>query len=153
MFIDNYLENVQMSVEHVYQNGYIAMLFTLYLFIATIIDVKFRKIPNKLNLGFVLVRLILIPWFPFSILDLIGAVIAFIALLIPAMVKNHKMGGDIKMAGVVGLYMGMYLVPIFILLACIYFMVYVGMNKRMLPFAPFFLASHITLMVAYYVLM
>jgi Flp pilus assembly protein protease CpaA len=150
LYIANFIEQVQLSLDHLYSNLFVAILFTIYLGIATFIDVKSRKIPNKLNILFFFARFALIPWFAFSFFDLIGAVGAFVALLIPAMVKKQKMGGDIKMAGVVGLYTGMYLVPVFIILACFYFALYVGMSKRMLPFAPFFLASNITLMIVYY---
>ncbi|WPS85487.1 A24 family peptidase (plasmid) [Brevibacillus halotolerans] len=150
MSIANYLEQVQQSLAHLYQNPIVAIVFTTFLVLATISDVKTRKIPNMLNGIFMIARFILIPWLSFSMYDIAGGLVAFVALLIPAIVKMQKMGGDIKMAGVIGLYTGVYLVPVFIVLACIYFALYVGASKRMLPFAPFFLASNLTLMTIFY---
>ncbi|MFF2531581.1 prepilin peptidase [Brevibacillus sp. NPDC058079] len=150
MYIANYLEQVQQSLAHLYQNPLVAIVFTIFLVVASVVDVKSRKIPNVFNTIFLLARFALIPWLSFSMFDIVGAIVAFIALLIPAMVKMQKMGGDIKMAGVIGLYTGVYLIPVFIVLACIYFALYVGASKRMLPFAPFFLASNLTLMAIYY---
>lgn len=150
MSIDKYMEHVQSSLAHLYQNPVIAILFTIFLVVATVIDVKHMKIPNKLNALFFIARFALIPWLAFSVWDVVGGIVAFLALFIPAMIKNQPMGGDIKMAGVIGLYIGMFLTPVFFIVACVYFILYVGASKRMLPFAPFFLASNVTLMIVYY---
>lgn len=155
MFIDDYMMQIKEALAHLYSHPLVAVLFTTFLVIATITDIRTLKIPNKLNLTFFLVRIALIPIIGFSIYDVAGALLAFFALLIPAMVKMHKMGGDIKCATVIGLYAGFVLTSVFLLLACLYFILFqlirmiLGINVKMLPFAPFFLAANITLMAIY----
>lgn len=156
MFIDKYIEEISKALDHLYGNPIVAIVLTAFMVIATYTDVLQLKIPNKLNGAFLISRFVLIPWLGFSIWDVVGAVVCFIALLIPAMVKMQKMGGDIKCVTVLGLYAGIALAPPFLLLSCAYFVVVnflrfiIGKKTGLLPFAPFFLASNITLMIIYY---
>lgn len=150
MFIANYIEEIRKGLDHLYGNPLVAIIFTAFLVIATYTDMRHMKIPDKLNGAFFISRLVVIPWIGFSIWDVVGAIVCFIALLIPAMVKMQKMGGDIKCVAVLGLYAGMSLAPTFLILSCFYFALYAGLSRRFLPFAPFFLASNITLMIIYY---
>ena len=153
MSIVNALTPVQESLETIYSNSHVLFLLTAFLLIATYTDLKSYKIPDKLNGFFFILRFVIIPVIGFGIADILGAIFAFVTLMIPAMIKNHKMGGDIKCLTVVGLYVGIYLVPFFLIFSCIYFILYtglgliVGKSPRVLPFAPFFLLSHITLVV------
>lgn len=157
MYIGDFITLIKEALAHLYGHPLVAVLFTVFLVIATITDVSTLKIPNKLNLAFFLVRIALIPIMGFTIYDVAGALLAFFALLIPAMVKMHKMGGDIKCATVIGFYAGFVLTSVFLLLACLYFILYqivrmaLGTHVKMLPFAPFFLAANLTLMVVYYI--
>lgn len=160
MFIVNhpYIISAQETFSTLYGNPLILIILTLYLSIATYTDVKTMKIPDKLNGFFFLVRLILIPFIGFSFTDVAGALFSFVVMMIPAMIKMHKMGGDIKCLSVVGLYVGIYLAPLFLVLTCVFFILYAGLSaiarKKMknVPFAPFFLLSHLTLMGAYFIL-
>lgn len=138
---------------NLYDNPLFLIVLTLFLGIATYTDIKTMKIPNKLNGIFFVVRLLLIPVIGFAVSDVLGALFTFIVLIIPAIIKMHKMGGDIKCLTVVGLYVGIYLAPLFLVMTIIYFWLYAGIcllfKKKLknIPFAPFFFASHITLLI------
>lgn len=150
MFIDN-LKIVIPEMHRVYENPYILVILSIFLLIATYTDIKEMKIPNKLNLAFFAVRLLIIPLMGFRLSDIGGAITAFIVLMIPAMIKMHKMGGDIKFLTVLGLYIGFSLVPVFIITTCVVALLWCllinikGRKLGNMPFAPFFLATHIIL--------
>lgn len=150
MSIVNLLEAVHEQLSYIYGNSFVVALLFLFLGIATFTDIKKMKIPDKLNGVFFLTRFALLPLIGFGWGNIGGAVIAFVSLMIPAMVKAHKMGGDIKCLTVMGLYLGLPLTIPFILLSCLYLAVYsfggipFGRPLRTLPFAPFFLLSHLT---------
>lgn len=157
MFIDNLTTNLTDAFHQTYGNIWILLLLFLFLGIATYTDLKNLKIPNKLNGAFLIIRILIIPIVGFGWTNIGGAILAFIALMIPAMVKMQKMGGDIKCLTVVGLYLGVYITPIFILIACIGLALYTGVQyvifKKggMLPFAPFFLFAHTLLTIIYFI--
>lgn len=161
MFIVNhpYIISAQETFSTLYGNPLFLVILTVYLSIATYTDMKTMIIPDKLNGFFFVVRLAIIPFIGFGLADVAGALFAFVVLMIPAMIKMHKMGGDIKCLTVVGLYVGIYLAPLFLILTCVYFILYAGLSavarKKMknVPFAPFFLASHLTLMALYFAIM
>jgi Flp pilus assembly protein protease CpaA len=142
---------------NLYGNYYVVAILTLFLGIATYTDMKYLKIPNKLNLTFAVIGLALIPMFDFSWGELFskfgGSLFGFVALLIPAMIRNHKMGGDIKAMAVLGLYLGIFIVPLFMALASVSGVVYLytrfqtGKLLGNFPFAPFFLVAHIILFI------
>lgn len=149
MFLDNILN----STNQFYSNELLVLLLLIFLSIATYTDIKELKIPNKLNLGFFILRLVIIPLVGLSIQNFIGGFLGFLFLLIPAMITMHKMGGDIKCIGVVGFYLGGYTTGLFIAVSCIYTITYfiykIAVKKQIgnFPFAPFFLASHISLFI------
>ena len=137
---------------------FVHWLVLIFLIIATITDIRSYKIPNWLNGTFFALRLAIIPIVGIGFDHVIGAVVAFIALFIPAFVKMQKMGGDIKCATVLGLYLGISLIPAHLLLAsallALYTLIqYVVFKKGgMLPFAPFFLSAHLILWGVYAVM-
>lgn len=148
-----YIDSILTSMKGLYGNHYVVANIFIFLMLATITDIKSFKIPNKLNLAFLISRFALIPLIGFSLYDIVGAIMAFVVLIIPAMIKMHKMGGDIKCMTVVGLFLGAYVTPVFIALSCIYGLIY-GVGKFLIlkkcekmPFAPFFLISHITIFI------
>lgn len=157
-FIANHPVTIEISskMESLYGEPLFLLLFTLFLLIASYTDMKTLKIPNWLNASMVLVRFALIPVIGFSIGDVVGAILGFFVLLIPAIIKMHKMGGDIKAMAVVGLFLGAYLVPVFLFLIIGYFALYVLimtlLKKKLknVPFAPFFLLAHLTLVSIYF---
>lgn len=148
-----FLDNILLSIQNLYSNNVTVATLLIFLTVATITDVRALKIPNKLNGLFFVLRLALIPIIGFSLYDIAGALIGFFVLLIPAMIRMHKMGGDIKCMTVVGFYLGLYVTPIFIAITCIYGLIFsvfkflITKNKGNMPFAPFFLISHITLWI------
>lgn len=155
MFTDKLWNGLQEAMQH-YDNVWFILALTVFLGIATYTDLRETKIPNKLNVAFVVVRLCLIPVMGFSWLDIAGSLILFVSLLIPAMVKMQKMGGDIKCGAVLGLYLGAYGALPFMLLACVYFVGYhfitLSPTKKLIPFAPFFLGAHLSLLILSFVL-
>ena len=83
---------------------------------------------------------------------LIGAVIGFLSLTVPAMMLMHKMGGDIKFITILGLYLGTPLTVLLLLLACTFMLIYSlviklvtknQIRKKVVPFAPFFLTAFV----------
>lgn len=152
MYFDDLLSRIGQNYEMVYGNWMVSVALLVFLAIATYTDLQSMKIPDKLNIAFFVIRLILIPFVGFSIGNIVGALVGFFVLLIPAMIRMHKMGGDIKCMAVAGLYLGGYVTPIFIALSCAVFaitlLVMVKLRKvKAIPFAPFFLASHIILII------
>lgn len=146
------------KLEALYGEPLLWVTMLVFLSIATYTDIKSLKISNRLNLAFLAARLLLIPLVGLHWLDLGGSLLAGLALLIPAMVLMHKMGGDIKIAFVLGLYLGAVIVPLFLLIACGLFAAtalisgWFGKKIILLPFAPFFLASHVILLVGTWLL-
>lgn len=84
----------------------VAIAFLIYLGIVAYVDYKTLKIPNKLNLTFACIRLLLMIIYGFSTDSVLGAVVGFIAIFLPAFIMNVPMGGDIKCFTVMGLYLG-----------------------------------------------
>lgn len=154
--VNDFLKLVEEAMNHVYGEPLLWITMLLFLSVAAYTDVKTLKIPNKLNGAFLVARILLIPFIGIGIGDIIGAILAGLALLIPAMVKMQKMAGDIKIAFVLGLYMGVALVPLFfvgasIMLALTTFISgYFGKKLILLPFAPFFLGMHVILGAIYF---
>lgn len=153
--VNDFLKLVEESISQLYGEPLLWVTMLLFLSVATYTDVKTLKIPNKLNGAFLIARIILVPFVGLAIGDVIGAFVAGLALLIPAMVKMQKMAGDIKIAFVIGLYIGITLVPVFfvgasVMLALTTFISgYFGKKLILLPFAPFFLAMHVILGLVY----
>lgn len=130
-------------------NVYEKVSVLILLLIASYFDSKEFRIPNKLNLGFFILRFALIPLIGFSWGNIYGLIVGMLIILIPAMIKNKPMGGDIKMLGVLGLYLGVKNVLILligtVILAFLYFLlIYIKKeSKENIPLAPFVLCSFI----------
>lgn len=138
-----------MIVDLNYFNIYTRVVVFLLLGVASYFDSKELRIPDKLNLGFLILRLALIPFISFSWGNIYGLIVGMLIILIPAMIKNKPMGGDIKMLGVLGLYLGVKNVLILligtVILAFLYFLlIYIKKeSKENIPLAPFVLCSFI----------
>lgn len=153
MLIELFFTESLKNIHLLYGNYFVVVVVSLFLVVATIYDIKFLRIPDKLNLAFFISRLLIIPWFGLSWSNLEGALLGFFVLLIPAMIKMHPMGGDIKNMTVLGLFAGIHITILIIGLSCTYGLIY-GLSKLILakksglmPFAPFFLISFLTLFV------
>lgn len=133
--------------------------FTIW---AGIYDIKTLKIKNKFNtvffltgLSFMLMYLIglkvdlpeIIPTLSFGWTNVWGLVGGFLFVFVPAFIKNHPMGGDIKMSAIMGFWMGFTPVVFVLFIATIFNLLYwAGAfyvwkdygSKTLMPFAPFF---------------
>ena len=123
-------------------NVYEKVSVLILLLIASYFDSKEFRIPNKLNLGCFILRFALIPLIGFSWGNICGLIVGILIILIPAMIKNKPMGGDIKMLGVLGLYLGAKNVLILligtVILAFLYFLlIYIKRIKRKYSFSSF----------------
>lgn len=148
MFIDKYFNSVLNNT--IFDNYYIVTLLSVFLLAAAIIDIRTQKIPNELVVLLLIIRILLIPFIGISVYDFIGAILCFISLLIPGMIIMNKMGGDIKLMTVVGLYIGLTSL-LFLLIISIYGILLISIllllkfnRKVRFPFAPMFLLSHLS---------
>lgn len=154
---DKFMQNMLQDMGTIYGNFYLVAILTIFLGIATYTDIKSLKIPNKLNLAFGIIAIAIMPIMDYSTFEIIsritGSIVGFFALLIPAMIKMHQMGGDIKAMTVIGLFIGVFNIPIFLALACITAVAYIFIRFKQgklvgnVPFAPFFLVSHSILFI------
>ena len=134
--------------------------FTLW---ASYFDVKTLTITNRFNNVFFLTGIALmvshevgkylhvpaiIPSIEFGWSNIGGLVIGFLILFIPAFIKNHPMGGDIKMTAVLGFWIGitpmMGVLIVGVILNGIYWYGTFSIwkkygSKTLMPFSPFFM--------------
>lgn len=148
MFLDNLFSE---QIKIVYQNPIILISTIVFLMIASYFDIKYRKIPNKLNLICFVIRILLVPMVGFSFNNIWGLLLGFFMILIPAMIMNKPMGGDIKTVAVLGFYLGNYsifaLIAVVIIISLLYILITncILKKKKDFPFIPFFLLAHIIL--------
>ena len=153
-----FINGARQEVSILLDNKILLGVLLLFFIGATFTDVKKMKIYDWFNGLFLIVRVafIFIPVYSykFHLTHLAGGIIGFLFLLIPAMALMHKMAGDIKFMAVLGTFLGGHLTIIFLLIACIYNLIYsvtarfiLKRNKILTPFAPFFLLSFITIIV------
>lgn len=137
------------NAEYLYWNTYIRISILSFLIIASYFDKKQMKIPNALNLAFLIVRLALIPLIGFERGNIYGLLAGLFLILIPAMIKCKPMGGDIKMMAVLGFYLGVQNILILLVGTVIFALVYYiptilgKKEKKDVPLAPFVLSSFI----------
>lgn len=99
----------------------------VFLIIVAFIDSQTMKIPNKVNLiafltaiGLTSVYGITLKSLPLNLsMSLIGTVVGFLIIFIPAFIMNVPMGGDIKCYAVMGSFLGPYGVMGFACISCI----------------------------------
>lgn len=134
MFLDNL---VGMSIIY-------GLIIFVYLLLAAIFDYKNLRIPNKLQITFLIVRgLMMFFGYEINKENIIGAIVGFLIVFIPAFIMNSPMGGDIKLVSILGLYLGIEKLLILIgitLVIGIPIMIYSRINKdkneeKMYPFA------------------
>ena len=135
-----------------YKDLLTVVLLIIYLLIASYYDIKERRIPNKLNLFFLIIRLILIPLIGIEKENFLGAIMMFLVFFIPSFITLHKMAGDIKMAFVIGLYLSVkpsiMIIGVSLLLSLGYIAVHFITKREVvnsMPYAPFFSISFVAL--------
>lgn len=143
-----------------FSNHVLCYMLLIFFIIATYTDIKSFKIYNKFNIVFFITRIIII-FVPvhgvqLTLNHLMGALIGFLTLTIPAMALMHKMGGDIKFITILGLYLGASLTVVLLLISCITMLIF-SFTKKMItkekikkvlvPFAPFFMISFVIMFI------
>lgn len=96
------LINQELFYWHLYSN---VTLFIM-LIMASYFDKKEFRIPNKLNLAFLIIRIALSYFVGIGLGNILGLLTGMSIILIPAIIMMKPMGGDIKMFAVLGLYLG-----------------------------------------------
>ena len=81
-------------------------ILNVFFVIATYTDIKVMKIYDKFNIAMFLTRIVTFFIFGFSFQYLVGGVLMFSCLLLGALMTNARIGGDIKFAGNIGLFLG-----------------------------------------------
>jgi len=159
LFIDNFIVNFKKELVFNYSNTLAIFILLCFLIFNTYTDLKEYKIYNKSNLLLIILRLVLYPIFPLSLSNLLGGVFSFIVFIIPAVMFMYRMGGDIKLATVIGFYLGLYTMPLFIAITLIsamalgYLIRFIkNKNFNKLPLAPFFLVSHIVMWILFLII-
>ena len=131
------------------------IILEIILAIAALIDLKTKRIPNKLVLTALAVRLIiLIPDYLYYknefvevlIVSVVGLLISIISLLILSTVSRGGFGmGDVKLMGCIGFFMGLassFYTLLFGMILCMFFSLFLLITKKAgkkdeIPFGPF----------------
>lgn len=133
---------------------YITPLILIYLGMASYSDLKEKKIYDKLNTTFLAIRLLAAFAYPITLRSLIGMAFGFLIILVPAMIMLVPMGGDIKFAAVLGLWIsdsGIYgSIGIGVILFVIYALIAKKKKKEMIPLGPFISIGCLIIMSVYY---
>lgn len=154
LFLMNELNNF-------FSNQGVVVLLFVFLAVATYTDLKSLKIYNKFNLIFLISRFALFTYLPLTFNHFLGALVGFLVLTIPAVHLMHKMGGDIKFITVLGLFLGLPLTIALLALSCMYMLIFslfkkltkkINVKKVLVPFAPFFMISFLTLFIISYII-
>lgn len=86
---------------------YKLIISLIFLFIASISDFKYLKIPNKLTYSFLFLPIIFhLLGDPIKKSNIIGLVVGFFIVFIPAFITGTPMGGDIKSVSGLGFLLG-----------------------------------------------
>lgn len=146
------------SIDRTIQQPFVFLMLIAFFAVATYTDIKELRIPNKLNLALVLINLVVFVIYPvvngdgsFAAQSVVGGLVGFLGLLIPAVITGFSMAGDIKFIGALGLAIGGQGIVPFLLLSClINLVINISLVKfkikepgHVLPFAPFFFASYL----------
>lgn len=147
-------EEFSVNLNKIFGNPVLVAVMIGFLLFATYTDVKSLKIYNKFNLCFLITRIIFIfiPTYnlPLTSFQVAGAICGSLVLMIPAIHFMQKMGGDIKLIFVLGLFLGIDLVFLLIGLSCATLILYSAIKKIItkqdvkhvfVPFAVFFTIS------------
>ena len=144
--MENIIENI-INKEIIYWSIYSNLSLFVFLSIASYFDIKEFRIPNKLNLSFLIGRLALIPFIRIGSGNVYGLLVGLLIILIPAMIMNKPMGGDIKMSAVLGFYLGIQNIIVLLVGTVVVSIIPAILKKRKeearkdIPLAPFVLTS------------
>ena len=134
----------------------ILMIVSLFMF-ASYTDIKENKVYQKMCLAYIILRILVYPLYPVTLDTLLGGVIGFMLLFLPAFILNTShMAGDIKFSATLGLWMGGLPMLFGLLLGTAIFIVTVFVRKKglmgIMPFAPFIsIGCFLMIMLPYFV--
>lgn len=139
--ISNYLTLYKDALNSFYSNPYAFLPIIMYCAFVTKYDMESMKIPNDLNKLFLMLRFLLIFWIPIRSENIIGFILGGLLILIPAMVINRPMGGDIKFCAVLGAWTNDAIIMTSLALGIILFVANALIRrydrKKMVAFGPF----------------
>lgn len=147
MYIDNYINNLLNSIHAYYSLNIGIFVLTAFLIFNAITDTKHFKIYNMSVILLIFSRVVLIldPHTPsFTINNIYGLLIGWLVTFIPAMILYISVGGDIKLAAAIGLFLGGDMVIVFIGLSLFCGIIY-GIAKRLKDKEPISNTSYILL--------
>lgn len=149
IMIQQFVHYASDKILQITSNPIIFSVFMLIIMYAAYSDATEMKIKNDFNKACLLIRLMCAPLMPIGLFDIFGCVGLFIALLIVGMINiNNDMGGDIKFAGVFGIWAGAYFGALAMFLAVIMTIPVSIKTKSNVPLAPFiFIASCILILI------
>ena len=148
------LADIRLSSSYIFNSWIVLAILLFSFFVATYTDMTSMKIYDRFNQALAFLRICLIPLVPLSFTSILGCVLGFILLVMPAMALMHRMGGDIKFVAVLGSFFGGGLTIVFMFFSCAYMLIYSGIrrwqtkqpvSKIPTPFAPFFFMSFLTI--------
>lgn len=107
-------------------NNYLCPLILLgFMFYISYTDIKSRKITNNTLIALTIIRVVLhFIGFKIKLFHILGAIAFFLCFFIVSFMKNHRSGGDIKLAFVLGLYLGLFGSLIVHLVGYLYLFIY-----------------------------
>lgn len=128
---------------HYPEHMWVFLPLLLMCLLASYTDFKEHKIRQKMVSVFLVIRFLLLFWYPVSLDTALGGLVGFSLLFGPAFVLNtNHMAGDIKLAFVIGLWLGavpMFTAWVVAILWLIVGIVIVGpvlKRGKIVPFAP-----------------
>ena len=148
------MNELHMEASYIFNSKIVLAVLVFSFFVATYTDMTSMKIYDRFNQALAFLRICLIPLIPVTTSTILGCVIGFVVLVLPAIALMHRMGGDIKFVTVLGSFMGGGLTIIFMFFSCAYMLIYSGIRKIQTkkpvskiptPFAPFFFMSFLTI--------
>ena len=104
--ISEIMNELHVEASYIFNNWIVLAILVFSFFVATYTDMTSMKIYDRFNQALAFLRICLIPVIPVTSSTLIGCVIGFVVLVIPAIMLMHKCGGDIKFVSVLGSFLG-----------------------------------------------
>lgn len=136
--ITNFITALRLDASDIWNSPVYLIAILAMMTFASYTDIRYMKIYNKFNLV-VLVSRILISYFnPMTFADIFSGAILFAMVLIVGMINlKNDIGGDIKFAGVFGLWAGLYIGIISFAVGIIILIPMSLIKKKAIPLAPF----------------
>lgn len=160
------IKNVFLDIDNLMQMPVVLLSLVLLSGVAAFVDFKTLKIPNKLNVVILIVNTCVFIIGPilagkeeawsYASSHLLSGAFLFLLFLGVAIATGFKMAGDIKFVGSFGIALGWIAFP-FLGLALIFNLLtnltVIKLKKKtisnIIPFAPFFFMSFVTIIIAY----